>query len=309
MFDYLRPSTLEEALDALLDAKSKSEKCIVLAGGTDLLVRMRTQPIECQTLLSLADVLEMKGIRSSGGYNEIGVGTSLHELENSPVIRAKFPALSQAASSMATLQIRNRATVGGNLCNASPAADLAPPLIVLDAKLRVRSKEGERQIPCREFFRGPELTCLHSHELLTEVVIPQDRESREGRASLYIKFNPRSSVDIALVGAAAFVGADTQGVCREVCLALAGVAPFPFEVKELRSILLDHKLDALLCEQSQVQEQIEKLVKKAVSPITDIRGSSDYKARMAVAISKRALQLAMNRCMASESSQGKEKMQ
>ena len=302
MFDYLRPSTLEEALDALLDAKSKGEKCIVLAGGTDLLARMRRQPIECQTLLSLVDVLEMKGIRSSGEYTEIGAGTSLHELENSPVIRAKFPALSEAASLMAALQIRNRATVGGNLCNASPAADLAAPLIVLDAKLRLRCKEGERQIPCQEFFRGPGLTCLHSHELLTEVVIPQDRESREGRASSYIKFSPRSSVDIALVGAAAFVGADTQGVCREVCLALAGVAPLPFELKELRNILVGHRLDAVLCEQIQMQEQIEKIVKSGVWPITDIRGSSDYKARMAVVISKRALQLAINRCMSSVSS-------
>jgi len=188
---------------------------------------------------------------------------------------------------MASMQIRNLGTIGGNICSAVPSADTAPPLMVLEARLKIASTDGEREVPIEEFFTGPSETILKHKEILTEIFIP-NRPSRS--FGIYKKYSARNAGDLALVGVAVEICLDAEKVqCEEIRIALGAVAPTPLRAKKAETLLRGKKVDDTL---------IEQVAQEAASeshPISDLRGSAEYRKEMVRVFTKRALREAIQR--------------
>jgi CO/xanthine dehydrogenase FAD-binding subunit len=189
-FDFYQPATLAEASRLL---KEKGPGGRFLAGGTDLVIAMKEKGLLPKYIVDLKRVPGLSGIRESGdGSITIGALTTMYAIEISPLIKKKYPFLAQSAAEVGSIQIRNRATIGGNMANATPSADVAPSLIALNATARIASAAGERTIPLEEFFRGPGQTVMTSDEILTELTIPETGPQLVGE---YIKFSPREKAN------------------------------------------------------------------------------------------------------------------
>jgi probable selenate reductase FAD-binding subunit len=263
-FGYLRPETLAEALRALDDYAGDAR---VLAGGTDLLVSMKDGTANPKYLIDIKHIPELRACEVAGDLSlRIGACATVNELLGFAALPAGMAALREAASWLATNQVRNRATVGGNLCNASPASDLAPPLLVLGAKVVARSVKEERAIPLKDFMTCPKGTCLAKHELVTEIVVPAAQGTRSG----FAKRTRIRGHDLSVVNAAAALGgkgklAGGEGHLR---VALGAVAPTP---------LLFEGFDGM---NPADEAGIMKVIRAAIAPIDDVRGSGAYRARM-----------------------------
>ena len=171
-----------------------------LAGGTDLVIAIKEKGLVPKYIVDLKRIPSLSGIREeTDGSLTIGAMTTMRDVEISPVICRRYPFLAQSAAEVGSIQIRNRATVGGNMANATPSADVAPSLLVLGAKARINGTDGERLIDLEDFFRGPGQTVMRPEEILTEVLVPRSDERLVGE---YIKFSPREMMDLAYVGVA-----------------------------------------------------------------------------------------------------------
>jgi carbon-monoxide dehydrogenase medium subunit len=276
-FEYFEPSTISEAL-SLLHQHGKEAK--VFAGGTDLLVNMKERGLSPKCLVNLKSVPGLSYVRFDEREGlTIGALTTIREIEMSLLLREKFPCLQEGARSLGSFQVRNRATLGGNLCNASPSADTAPGLLVLGAKMRLVGANGERVIPLEKFFVGPGLTVM-DHEILTEVIVPAS--SAQAR-SVYLSLSRREAVDLAQVGVA-FAARKEQGRWRGVRLALGAVAPTPIRAYEAEKILEGCEMD---------RGMIERAAKTACDearPISALRASSWYRCEMIKVLIQRALE-------------------
>ena len=280
-FEYLRPRSLAEAISLLGKYGNKAK---VLAGGTDLLIDMKLLRKRPEYLGDITGINELKGITSNEKELRIGAITLLSEIGNSRLIQDRYAALFEATSEMATTQIRNLATIGGNLCNASPAADTAPPLIVLEAKAEIASQSGIRTVPLEEFFTGPGETVLTAGDILTAILIPAPAQHM---GTSFIKIS-RTASDLAILNVAVALITDNN-TCREVRIALGAVAPTPIRAKKAEDILTNREL---------TQDTIEKAastVTEEIKPISDVRSTSDYRRDVAAVITKRALLRAYER--------------
>jgi len=280
-FSLHRPGTLREALELL----QSLEEARPIAGGTDLLVLLRDGAIRAKHLVDLSPVEELRFIRETDGEIRIGPLTTHSKLLRSELIAEKAPVLREGAMSAGSVQIRNMGTVGGNLCNASPAADTAPPLLVLDAEVTIASLEGKRTIPLADLFAGPKMNSLRPEELLTEIRfrVPPPRSG----ASFY-KLGRRRGLTLSLVNAAAYLALDGD-LCREVRVALGAVAPKPLRMPAVEEML-------------EGEELCQKLIGEAASascrlvePVDDIRASAEYRREMACVLTRRALTCAWER--------------
>jgi len=229
----LFPKTLSEAL---LFLKKHNGAAKLIAGGTDLLPKMKRRELTPTYVIDLKGIADLnfidydtkKGLR-------VGATTTLSEVGESPVVREHYPILMETVSQMASIQIRNIATMGGNLCNAVPSADTAPPLIALGARLKLVGPKGERTVLVEDFFAGPDETVLEPLELLTEVQIPPPRP---GEAGTYLKHTIRAEMDLAVVGVAAYLALDPKNhICKEVRIALGAVGPTPIRAKKAEESL------------------------------------------------------------------------
>ncbi len=274
-FEYFAPKTLNEALE-LLDKYGKEAK--ILAGGTDLLVKMKMRLVEPKYIINIKGIRELNFIKDEGNQVRIGALTRWRQLEKSELIKNFFPSLYDAVKVMGGTQIRNMATVGGNLCNASPAADSAPPLMVLNAKLVLASKKGEREIPITQFFKGPRKTELRKDELLKEIVIPY--EERSGQ--YYIKLGRRNAFTLSVVSVAALVKVDDNRF-SDVRIALNSVAPTPVRSRSVEEALKNKEVTY------EAIKEASKEVLKDISPISDVRASAEYRREMSVALTKDTL--------------------
>lgn len=274
-FEYIRPKTTEELLSVLADRGGDAR---LLAGGTDLTVLMRNKVVEPKYVIDVKGIKDLGGLSYAKGKGlEIGAAVTLNEILNFEVIRDKFGAIWAAVNSLADPIVRNRATLVGNICNASPAADSAPALLVLDAEVNVASKEGERTVPIQEFFTGVKRTSLKPGEFVKLVTIP---DPPDGTKSDYIKWGRSRGEDLALVGVAALV---TGGERKTLRIALSSVAPVPLYVQEVEEVLK---------EKGTVDEQIKRVVavvKEKISPITDLRSSKEYRRHIAGVLTERIL--------------------
>ena len=273
-FNYFSPSSLSEIFKLLKDYEGRAK---LLAGGTDLLVKMKKRAVLPDVIIDLNKISELSFIELADGHLHIGGLTRLAVVGGSSIVKEKAPALAEAIKVLASTQIRNRATIAGNLCNASPAADTAPPLLVLDASVKLQSAGGERVVPLSQLFLGPEQTVIKPDEILTEVIIPL----QEG-ASAFIKLGRRKAFTLSVASVAAFAEVN-NGKFEEVRVALGAVAPTPIRARKVEETLKGKDVS-----EGNV-EKAAQLVKEECRPITDVRASAEYRTEMSYVLTKRVL--------------------
>lgn len=276
-FNYLAPKTIKRAISLLSQYNGQAK---VVAGGTDLLIKMKKREVTPQYLIGLKNIPGLDYIRYDKARGlRFGPLVTIHAMETSPIIKDKFPILAQAAASMASAQIRNLGTVVGNLCSGVPSADMAPGLIVLGASLKTTGAKGERTIAVENLFAGPHETVLASDELVAEVQVPNPPPNT---GMVYIKHTLRAAMDLAMVGVAALVTMDGN-VCREVKIALGAVAPTPVRAPKAEAILRAKPFSVKLVEEA------AEMAAKECKPISDIRAPADYRGEMVRVLTRRAL--------------------
>jgi CO/xanthine dehydrogenase FAD-binding subunit len=282
-FDYFAPQSFKDAASLLHRYGNKAK---LLAGGTDLSLRLERRVVDPGVVVDLKKIRALRGIKLNRKGLTIGALTLMDEIASSPSVKGRYAIVADAAAVVGSIQTRSRATVGGNLCNASPAADTAPALMALAARARIASSQRQREVPLEEFFLGPGKTCLQANELLREIFIP----SPALRSGSSFQRCTRTVMDIALVNCAVFVSlASKQEVISDVRIALGAVAPTPIRAKPAETFLIGKIAD---------QDAIEKAAELAaagVSPIDDVRSSAAYRRQMARVLTRRALEAALNR--------------
>lgn len=282
-FTYLAPRSLGEALTALGNGKQS----LLLAGGTDIIVQLREGRRHCDQLIDLKHIPELMAYRiTDDGVLEIGASVPLARLYEDPEIRRRFPALVDCASIIGGIAIQSRATLGGNLCNASPAADSPPALMVMGARLRIGSAAGTRELPVGEFFAGPGQNTLLPGELLLEVIVPP---MPAHSAAFYHRFIPRNEMDIAVASAGAWLQVGSDGTIQGARIAIGAVAPTPLMVPAAAQALHGRKAGA---------EAFALAAQEAASaarPITDMRGSAAQRRHLVGVLARRALERAHQR--------------
>jgi carbon-monoxide dehydrogenase medium subunit len=267
-FDYWAAPGLDEALSEL-DLHGADAK--VIAGGTDLVLNMKKKNILPRRVISLHNLNELDFVQPDDSRVRIGALTKHADLAANPFLKQHLPILCEAVGLIGSWQIRNVGTIGGNICNASPAADSAPPLLVLNAQLIVASKTAEKKIPLASFFTGPGETALETGQILKEIVIELPRQRSAG---CYLKLRRRKAVDVSLAGLAfqAETGSDGNTLAK-VGIALGGVAPTPVRAPEAEAILVGLTLDEAITKVS----DCAKIAVKAASPIDDVRATASYR--------------------------------
>jgi CO/xanthine dehydrogenase FAD-binding subunit len=282
-FDYKKVYSLQEALEAASASKGAS---VFMAGGTDLLVQIKEGRRRPQCVIDVKGVHEIDGLAISGDEFSIGALTCIRTLETSPSILEKVPLLAQAAAKLGSVQVRHRATVGGNLCNASPSADMAPALLALDAQAVTFGKEGKRVVDLCNFFLGPGATVLSDGEMLTHLRIPLTR-NRQG--SVYYKLSTRNAMDLAFVGVAVLLELDGDDQISKARIALGAVAPTPIRVPTAEKLLEGRVFKSEL-----VRESAE-LAAQSCNPISDLRASAEYRREMVRELCQQGLFTAFRR--------------
>jgi carbon-monoxide dehydrogenase medium subunit len=276
-FYFHAPTSLPEVF-SLLDEHGDNAR--VMAGGTALVVLMKQSLVAADHLISLHKVPGLSGIRREADGLHIGALTHHREVENSPIVKEVTPFLADVYSRVATVRIRNVATVGGSLAHADPAQDPPAGLIVLDAKIKLSSANGERVIPVDELFVDYYETVIQPNELLTEVIVPP--QPQDAKAT-YIKYLPRTADDYATVAVAA-IGKVEGGQAKGVRVALAAAASTPIHATDVEAALEGQTVSA------DAIRRAAEAVRGVADPMDDFRGSSDYKKDMAVVFTRRALE-------------------
>ena len=278
-FAYFDPESIDEVVRLLRE----KENCELIAGGTDLLVNIKQELSSPDALISFRKIKEMKTIKKeTNGSLTIGAATPLSKVVTSPEVRNFQIAISNAAEKVGSKQIRNRGTIGGNICNASPAADTAPILLALEAKAKIESQDGKRVVPMTEFFLGPGNTALQRGEVLTALVIPTEAANFQ---CAYLKLGVRKALEIPIVGVAVAVKT-VDGRCEIARIALGAVGPTPMRSSRAERLVTG----ADLTENTEaIAEEAARLAMEECSPITDIRASKEYRRDMVGIIVKRAI--------------------
>jgi CO/xanthine dehydrogenase FAD-binding subunit len=277
-FEFYQPATLAEASRLV---KENGAGGRFLAGGTDLVIAMKEKGLLPRYVVDLKRLPGLSGIREEAdGSIAIGALTTMYAVETSPLIRRKYPFLSQSAAEVGSIQIRNRATIGGNMANATPSADTAPALIALDATARISGLNGSRTVALEEFFKGPGQTVMSTEEILTEILIPRTAPELVGD---YIKFSPRDMMDLAYVGVAVAFNLGSDKRCERVRIVLGAVAPTPLRARDAESLLEGQSLTEALAAQAGDAAARES------RPISDVRSSAEYRREMVAVMTKRAL--------------------
>ena len=278
-FEFFEPTTLAEA--SRLFAQEHAQ---LLAGGTDLIIGMKAYTEAPNSVVSLQKIPGLSGI-TTNTTNSITIGaiTTVREIELSEDIQQHHTALSEGASEIGSVQIRNLATLGGNIAHASPAADTVAGLLVADAQVDIASADGNRTVPINELFTGPGQTVLKPGEIITHFRLPSPASG-----SHYIKHKIREVMDLAFIGVASAVNMD-GGTITEARIGLAAVAPTPIRATEAENLLKGQELTPELL------EQVGEAAAAATSPISDLRCSAEHRREMVNVLTKRTLQLAVAR--------------
>jgi CO/xanthine dehydrogenase FAD-binding subunit len=258
----------------------------LLAGGTDILVDLKTNGPGVGHLVNLSQIESMRGISEGADGLRIGALTTISEIDDSPLIGGNYEVIRDAASQMATLQIRNTATIGGNIASANPCADLPPVLMVLDAAAVVVSTDGQRNVPLHELITGPRETNLERNELLAAVLIRQP-PARFGAA--YARFGLRNGNAIAVASVATSLVLDDDGTVHNARIVLGAVAPKPTMVEGANLWLEGRELNG------DASDEAARAAMEAAEPISDLRGSADYRRELVGVLTKRALKAAEKR--------------
>lgn len=278
-FEYFRASNLNEALE-LLDKYGNEAK--ILAGGQSLLPLLKMRILSPKYVIDVTRIPELHYIRENKKTIAIGALTTHYEVSSSSVIRDKYPILSKAAGYIGDLQVRNRGTMGGNVCHADPASHYLPALIALEADFIVRSKDGERIIKAKEFFKDMFTTAMKPNELLVEVRVPKLDGFRYGYESIQ-----RRSGDLALVISSIIIKIE-GGTCKSAKIVIGATSPVPIELKAAEELLIGKELNKDI-----IEKVASKVYEELPEPISDIKASSEYRREVARVLTVKALSSCM----------------
>lgn len=287
--NYEAPHTLEEAIGRLAGMGAAARP---LAGGTDLLVQLRTGRISPQRIVDLKHIPELRRISAEAGGFRIGAAVSGAELGAHAALRAAWPGVVEAAELIGSTQIQGRASLGGNLCNASPAADSVPALIAAGAVCTIAGPKGRRTLPVEDVVIGPGRTALAEGEVVVDFLLPAPAP-RSGDA--YLRMIPRSEMDIAIVGAGVQVALDAKGVCTSCRVAIGAVAPRPLRVAAAGAALVGRVPDTAAL------QALAVAASAAADPIDDKRGTRAYRIHVTGVLARRAAEIALSRAHARSS--------
>ncbi len=282
-FEYYRPQTLDDALSMYKKAGAAAK---LLAGGTELVNEMRLGKTQPAHVIDLKHIHEMDFMELGADGLRIGALYRVRDAEVSPKLRqSPYSALSHAAGTLGSPQVRNKATIVGNVCRCSPSADLIPPLIALHASARIKTDGTERMVAVEDMLLGPGKTILQSGDIVTELFIPA---MRAHAGCSYYKLSPRKSLDLAVVGVAAMIRTNPQmSKCLEARIVLGAVAPTAVRAKKAESILTGATLSQTIIEEAAQAASDES------KPIDDVRASAWYRKKMVAVATKRAIHMAL----------------
>jgi carbon-monoxide dehydrogenase medium subunit len=280
---YERPQTLEAAIALLAGASGPAR---VLAGGTDLLVQMRTGRVAPELLVDCKDIAEMTSIAAENGGFRFGAAVPCMHLVEHEAFSRTCPGVTDAVKLIGSIQVKGRASVGGNLCNASPAADSVPALIAAGAIASIAGPGGRRETPVENIATGPGKTSLAKGEILVSFLLPR-RPAHSGDA--YLRFTPRTEMDIAVVSAGISLTLDASGICKQARVSLGAVAERTLLVSEAAAVLEGTNVDAAAL------QRLGAAASAACRPIDDKRGTKEYRIKVAGVLARRAAEIALDR--------------
>ena len=276
-FSYEAPTTVDQAVKLL---SSDGDTARVICGGTDLLIQMRNAVRKPRLLVDVKNIREMRDISYDAKAGlRLGAAVPCIEIYESEVMHRHYPGLTEAAHLIGSLQIQSRASIGGNLCNASPAADTSPALLAVGAIAKIVGPKGTREVAVDKFFTGPGQSVLQPGEMVTQILIPPPGPHTSDR---YIRMIPRNEMDIAIVGAGASVTLDGDKVSA-VRIGLGAVAPTPVLAPKAAEYVIGKKLD------EKTAERAGELARESAVPIDDMRGTAEYRVHVIGVLTRRAL--------------------
>ena len=284
-FQYLEPTTVGEAISILSQHKGKAK---VIAGSTDLVIQIRNRVKSPQYVVDITDIPDLGNIR----YDEreglvIGALATIRKLETSIDLQKRYPIIPQAASQLGSIAIRNVATVGGNLCNALPSAEMSQARVALEAKVKIIGPVGERVVPLEEFFTGVGTTVLKSNELLVEIQVPVPSPNTK---SIYQKHSQRGTIDLAIVNVAVVITLEPTGnICKDIKIVLGTVAPTPIRARKAEEVMMNKPIDDAVVDKA-AQAASDEAHPRAGS----IRGSVEYKKEMVKVLTRRLIKEAIS---------------
>ncbi|HEX6211976.1 MAG TPA: xanthine dehydrogenase family protein subunit M [Methylomirabilota bacterium] len=280
---YEAPETLEGAVALLARATGEAR---VLAGGTDLLVQMRADVVDPALIVDIKKITETRAVTEERGGWRIGAAVTGAELKEHPRLRYIWPGVIEAANLIGSTQVQGRATLGGNLCNGSPAADSVPALIAAGAVASLAGPQGRRDLPVEDVLLGPRTLALQKGEIVVSFLLPP-RPPRSSDA--YLRFIPRTEMDIAVVGAGVNLTVDAAGTITAARVSLGAVAPRVLLVPEAAAAIVGSRLDRA------AQDRLEAAAREACQPIDDKRGTVDFRIQVAGVLARRAALIALDR--------------
>ncbi|HEY5678971.1 MAG TPA: xanthine dehydrogenase family protein subunit M [Pseudomonadales bacterium] len=287
-FAYVAPSSIDEAVAVLAEHAGQGLKAQVIAGGTDLLVQMRSLNKAARTIVDIKKIGETGRLDIGADETFIGAGICCAALHESDELKALFPGLLESADLIGSTQIQGRATLGGNLCNASPAGDTIPAMIANAGVCVIAGPGGRRELPVEDFVVGVGRNALQDGEFLVGLKFPNPKAAT---ADAYLRFIPRTEMDIAVAGAGVRITLDADGTCTEARVAIGAVAPTAILVPAAASALVGSKVDA------GALDAAAAACSQAASPITDKRGTIEYRRRVVGVLCKRAGAIARDRAI------------
>src|SRR5271169_10196 len=280
---FTAPTTVDEAINALARAPGLAKP---LAGGTDLLVQMRSGRMRPEVIVDIKRIPDLIGIRDAGDSFVIGAATPGVMLSEHETFSRAWPGIVEGVDLIGSQQIQGRASLVGNLCNASPAADSVPAMICAHAVAVIAGPDGRREAPVEAIVTGPGQTSLKKGEFIVEFHIPKPKPRQ---ADAYLRFIPRTEMDIAVVGCAVNVTLDTSDVCTDARVVLGAVAPTQIVCDEAAKALIGHRLD------KETLAKLDAAAGRACNPITDKRGTIEYRIKVAGVLARRAAAIAFER--------------
>ena len=287
-YAYLAPNTVAEAVAVLAEHANQNRRAQVLAGGTDLLVQMRMTDREPRTIVDIKSLPETNRLDIGKEVTFIGAAIASAVLNENAELQQRFPGLLEAADLIGSTQIQGRATVGGNLCNASPAGDSIPAMIANSAICVIAGPDGEREVPVENFVIGVGRNALNAGELLLGIKLPNPGPNT---GDAYLRFIPRTEMDIAVAGVGVRLDLDTAGICTAARVAIGAVAPTALLVPAAADALIGTPVDDAALTAAGVA------CSEAASPISDKRGTADYRRKVVAVLCRRAGAIARDRAL------------
>jgi carbon-monoxide dehydrogenase medium subunit len=282
-FQHHQPKTIQ---DVCLLLSKYGKKASILAGGTDLIVQMKKGSLAPEHVINIKKVGSLGSIREDAQGFTLGALATMADIASHPGLHHTLPIIAESARSIGSSQIRNIATLGGNLCNASPAADMSPSLLVLEATVKIAGLQGSRTLPLADFFTGPGAVDLTDEEMLAEVIVPFPPENTKMN---YYKLGPRKAMDCAVVSVAVTLSInELTGKCKKARIALGAVAPTAVRLKEAEKLIEGKVIKEI------PPPQIAEAVRQGITPITDVRGSKEYRYETAGILTIRAIHSLIN---------------